>query len=165
MFSVSLHPTKTERKNAMTFKSLAATAACCAALLSLPAAAQLDKAEDAIHYRQSSFALIGHHFGHIVAMATGKAPFDAKVAQQDAAIIETLATLPWNAFGPGTEGGKAKPSLWKEQEKFKELADKMVAQAPKLAAAAKTGNLDDLKAAFGPMGGTCKACHDPYKER
>jgi len=149
----------------MTFKCLAATAACCTALLSLPAAAQFDKAEDAVKYRQSSLALIGHHFGHIVAMATGKAPFDAKAAQQDAAIIETLATLPWSAFGPGTEGGKTKPGAWKEQEKFKELADNMVAQAPKLAAAAKTGNLDDLKAAFGPMGGTCKACHDPYKER
>jgi len=151
---------------AMTVKSVTLVAAtCCGLLLSLPAAAQFDKAEDAIKYRQSTFALMGHHFGHIVAMATGKAPFDAQAAQQDAAIIETLSTLPWKAFGPGTEGGKTKPGVWKEQEKFKKLADDMAAQAPKLAAAAKTGNLDDLKAAFGPMGGTCKACHDSYKER
>ena len=40
----------------------------------------------------------------------------------------------------------------------------MQAELTKLAAAAKTGNLDNLKAAFGPAGQTCKACHDNYRK-
>ena len=35
----------------------------------------------------------------------------------------------------------------------------------KLAAAAKTGNLDNLKTAFGAAAGTCKACHDNYRAK
>ena len=34
----------------------------------------------------------------------------------------------------------------------------------KLAAAAKTGSLDNLKAAFGPNAGSCKACHDNFRK-
>ena len=35
----------------------------------------------------------------------------------------------------------------------------------KLAAAAKTGNLDNLKASFGATAGTCKACHDAFRSK
>jgi hypothetical protein len=33
----------------------------------------------------------------------------------------------------------------------------------KLDAAAKTGSLDNIKAAVGGVGGTCKGCHDDYR--
>jgi cytochrome c556 len=47
--------------------------------------------------------------------------------------------------------------------KFKELSDKSQAELVKLQAAVKTGNLDNVKAAFGPAGASCKACHDAYR--
>jgi hypothetical protein len=47
--------------------------------------------------------------------------------------------------------------VWKEQAKFMEHADKMQAEVAKLNAAAKTGNLDNLKTAFGPAAQSCKA--------
>ena len=72
--------------------------------------------------------------------------------------------LPWAGFGPGTEGGKAKPEIWNEQAKFKEHSDKLMAETGKLLAAAKTGNLDTLKAAVASVGGTCKACHDTFRK-
>ncbi|HEY2976325.1 MAG TPA: cytochrome c, partial [Burkholderiaceae bacterium] len=34
-----------------------------------------------------------------------------------------------------------------------------------LDAAAKSGNLDAIKAAFGDAGKTCKACHDNFREK
>ena len=34
----------------------------------------------------------------------------------------------------------------------------------KLVAAAKTGNLDNLKAAFGSAAPTCKGCHDNFRK-
>ena len=147
-------------------KTIAALAlAAVAATLSAPAAAQFAKAEEAIKYRQGARFVIGQHFGRLGAMAQGKIPFDAKAAQDNAEVVLNMSKLPWAGFGPGTEGGKAKPAIWKEQAKYKEHADKFEAEAVKLAAAAKTGNLDNLKAAFGDAAGTCKACHDAYRNK
>lgn len=139
-----------------------------AAVLSAPASAQFAKAEDAIKYRQSAFFVMGQHFGRIGAMANGKAPFDAKAAQESADIVAVMSKLPWEAFGAGTDKGaptKALPVIWSEQAKYKEHADKLQAEATKLAAAAKTGNLDNLKASFGATAGTCKACHDAFRSK
>ena len=147
-------------------KALAALTLAAAALtLSAPASAQFAKAEDAIKYRQSALFVMGQHFGGLGAMANGRAPFDAKVAQENADIVAQMAKLPWAGFEAAHEGGKAKPEVWKEQAKFKDLADKMQAETVKLAAAAKTGDLDKLKAAFGPAAASCKACHDDFRSR
>lgn len=135
------------------------------ALLAAPASAQFAKSEDAIKYRQSALSVMAHHFGRLGAMANGKAPFDAKQAADNAAVLETMAKLPWTAFGDGTEGGKAKPEVWKEKAKFTEHADKFQAEAAKLVAAAKTGDLAQLKTAFGPAAQTCKSCHDAFRSR
>ena len=134
-------------------------------LLALPASAQFAKSEDAIKYRQNALFVMSQHFGRLGAMANGKAPFDAKVAQENAAVLETVAKLPWAAFGDGTEGGKAKPEVWKEKAKFTEHADKFLAENAKLVAAAKTGDLAQLKTAFGPAAQSCKACHDAFRNR
>ena len=141
-----------------------AFAAACAAL-SMPAAAQFAKPEDAIQYRQGALFVMGQHFGRLGAMANGRVPYDAAAAAANADIVAEVAKLPWAGFGPGTEGGKAKPEIWKEQAKFKELSDKMQAETVKLAAAAKAGNVDALKTAFGATGASCKACHDSYRNR
>ena len=138
-----------------------------AAVLSAPASAQFAKAEDAIKYRQSAFFVMGQHFGRIGAMANGKAPFDAKAAQESADIVAVMSKLPWEAFGAGTDKGaptKAKPNIWTEQVKFQEYADKMKTATTELAAAARTNNLDNLKLAFGGAAKTCKACHDQFKK-
>jgi cytochrome c556 len=47
--------------------------------------------------------------------------------------------------------------------KFDAAAKKMVDEVAKLDAAAKAGNLDAMKAAFGAVAGTCKACHDDFR--
>lgn len=139
-----------------------------AAAVSLPAAAQFAKAEDAINYRQSAFAVLGHHFGRLGAMANGKMPYDAKVAAADGDIIAAVSALPFTGFVPGTEKGhgtKVRPQAWKELPKVKEMEQKMITEVGKVSVAAKSGNLDQLKAAFGPASQTCKACHDNYRAR
>ncbi|HEY0202128.1 MAG TPA: cytochrome c [Burkholderiaceae bacterium] len=138
-----------------------------AALIALPAISQptqFAKPEDAIKYRKSTLKEMQQNFKRVADMASGKASFDATVAQESAQRAADLIKLPWAGFGPGTEGGKAKPDIWKEQAKFKDLAGKSEEQVAKLAAAAKTGSLDDIKAAVGAAGASCKACHDAFKE-
>jgi len=148
------------------FASIAAAAALF--FLAAPASAQFAKAEDAIKYRQSALSVMGTHFGRLGAMANGKVPFDAKVAADNAAVVAVMASLPWMAFGPGTDKGgntKAKPEIWTEQAKFREESDKLVAESAKLAAATKTGNLDALKTSFAATADTCKSCHDTFRNK
>lgn len=134
---------------------------------SAPASAQFQKPEDAVKYRQSALTVMGTHFGRIGAMVNGRAPFDAKSAQESAHIVATMSSLPWPAFTPDTEAlkSRAKPEIWKEGAKFKEASEKMMLEAAKLETAAKTGNLETIKAAFGAVGGSCKACHDSYQAK
>lgn len=133
--------------------------------LALPAAAQFAKPEDAIKYRKAALTVMGTHFGRIGAMVNGRVPFDAAAAQANAQIATDMSTLPWQGFGPGTEGGKAKPEIWKETAKFKELGEDMNKKMVALNAAAKTGNLDTIKTAFGATGASCKACHDVFQDK
>jgi len=144
--------------------SFAVAAAACT--LAAPASAQFQKPEDAIKYRQSALFVMSQHFGRIGAMANGRAPFDAKAAADNAEVVADMAKLPWAGFGAGTDKGaptKAKAEIWAEQAKFKDASDKLVAETTKLAAAAKTGNLDNLKTAFGATAGACKNCHDSFR--
>ncbi len=137
-----------------------------AVAMSLPAQAQFAKPEDAIKYRKASLTVLGTHFGRLAAMANGRVPYDAKAASDNAEVIAAVAKLPWAAFGEGTDKGetRAKPEIWKETAKFKEAADKSQAELAKVVSAARTGNLDALKAAVGPAGASCKACHDNFRK-
>ena len=147
-------------------RPLLAITAALSLLSSLPAAAQFQKPEDAIKYRQSALTVMGNHFGRIGAMAQGKVAFDAKAAAESADIVSTLARLPFAAFGDGTDKGlphRAKPEIWKESAKFKSAADAMVTEIGKLDAAAKSGSLDAIKTAVGAVGKSCKGYHDDFR--
>ena len=149
-------------------KHLIVTVTLLLAGISMPAYAQFAKAEDAIKYRQSALFVMGQHFTRLAGMAQGKIPFDAKAAADNAAVVESMSKLPWAGFGEGTNQGvntKAKPEVWSDNAKFKEAADKMMAEVVKLNTAAKTGKLDDLKSAVSATGGTCKNCHDNFRNK
>jgi cytochrome c556 len=135
-------------------------------LTALPAAAQWRNADAAIKYRQSAMSLQNNHLGRLVAMAEGKVPFDAKVAAEQIEIISMLNKLQFAAFIEGSDKGntRAKPEIWAEKDKFNAAIMKSQEDVNKLAAAGKTGNLDQIKAAVGDVGRSCKACHDNYQK-
>ena len=137
-----------------------------AVTLAAPASAQFAKPEDAVKYRKSALTVMATHFGRVAAMASGRVPFDAKVAADNAAVAESMSKLPWAAFVDGSDKGdtKAKSEIWSDAAKFKDANEKMQGEMTKLAAAAKTGNLDSIKAAVGATGGSCKACHDAFRK-
>ena len=142
-------------------------AATLAGLLSaLPAAAQFQKPEDAVKYRKGAFQVMAAHFGRIGAMASGRAPFDAAAAANNADVVVFMSKLPYAGFVDGTSGtekGQPMANVWSERVKFDAAAKKMQDEVVKLAAAARTNNLDQLKTAFGAAGGACKACHDDFR--
>ena len=132
--------------------------------LALPAAAQFSKPADAIKYRQSAMFLQQMHFNRIFAMTSGRVPYDPAAMVANAEVLAMVTQLPWAGFGPGTEGGQAKPDIWKEPAKFKENSDKLPIETAKLLAAAKANDLEAVKAAARSVGGTCKACHDAFQK-
>jgi cytochrome c556 len=138
-----------------------------AAMTALPAAAQYRNAEAAIKYRQSAMTLQGNHMARLFAMINGQVPFDAKVAADNIEIVALLnSRAQFAAFIDGSDKGNtnAKPEIWSEKDKFTAAIAKSQEDVVKLAAAGKTGSLDQIKAAAGAVGQSCKACHDTYKK-
>jgi len=109
-------------------------------LASTPAAAQFAKPEDAIRYRQA--------------------------VADNAEVATLISKLPYAGFIEGSDKGdtKAEPKIWTEMDKFRAAAAKMQEEMTKLNAAAKTGNVDAIKAAVGATAQACKACHDSYRK-
>ncbi|MDQ7747455.1 c-type cytochrome [Hydrogenophaga pseudoflava] len=142
------------------------TLAAVVSTLSVPAMAQFQKPEDAIKYRKAAMTVMAAHFGRIGAMASERVPFDAKVAAENAATVEFMSKLPWGGFIAGSDKGEtsAKPEIWTDGGKFRKASEDMMASVALLNAAAKTGNLDNLKKAFGESARTCKACHDSFRK-
>ena len=137
-----------------------------AGTLAAPAMAQqFRKADDAIRYRQSVMFVMGTNlYNRVGGMANGRIPFDPKTAAEATDVVVTLSRLPWIAFGPGTDQGMtdAKPGVWTEPAKFRDLSEKMQAEVLKLQAVSRTGDLDTLKTAYRATANACKACHDVY---
>jgi len=127
--------------------------------------AQFQNAEKAVDYRESVFTVMGTHFGRIGAVVKGEAPFNKDEVAKNAAIVAMMSTLPWQAFGPGTEGGKAKPEVWSDNAKFKAASEKMQLAVADLNKVAQSGDQENIKKAFGAAGATCKGCHDDFKKK
>lgn len=149
------------------FRTLSTAAAgLLACAIALPAAAQFAKPEDAIKYRKAAMTVMAAHFGRVAGMANGKIAFDAKAAADNAETAAMMSKLPFAGFVDGSDKGetKAEPKIWAEMDKFRAGATKMQEEMVKLNVAAKSGNLDAIKAAAGDTGKACKACHDNYRK-
>ena len=136
-------------------------------VLAAPALAQpqFKDAAAAIEFRQSALKLMGAYSQALADVVRGNTPYDAAQVKQDVAVFQTLATLPWQAFGPGTEGGNARPDVWQDTAKFAEAAKTLQTNMRALVAAANTNDPGQLRAAFGNTANSCRACHDSFRQR
>ena len=111
-----------------------------------PAAAQFAKPEDAIKYRKAVMTLMGAHVGRIGGVVKGARPFDAAEVQANAAFVETLSKLPFDAFGAGTDKGetRAKPEIWSNPDKFKVAGEQMQKAASTLSTSCHVGRAPSI---------------------
>ena len=129
--------------------------------------AQFSKPEDAIKYRQSMMFLIAQHFGRLGAVVKGKQPYDQETFAKNAAIIENLSALPWEAFrAAGSDKGKTtmNAKVLKDPAGFKKLAQQFRMEVGKLAAAARGNDFNVAKGQFGAVAKSCKACHSKFRK-
>jgi cytochrome c556 len=148
-------------------KSLLAAAALAGLAVAVPAAAQFQKPEDAIKYRQSAMTLQGNHLGRVFAMVNGRVPFDAKVIGDQIDLVALLNRLQFAAFVEGSDKGstKALPEIWSAKDKWSAAVAKSQDDVLKLAAVGRSGNAEQIKAAAGAVGQSCKSCHDEFRAK
>ncbi|WP_174874101.1 c-type cytochrome [Vogesella oryzae] len=140
-------------------KKLLPIALCCAFLSHAFAA-------DPIKSRQQVFEQYKQTVGSMGKMVNGDTAFDKEMFAKLAAHMDELAQQPWQYFTPGSDKGKteARPEIWSKPAEFKDATDKHKAAVAKLkTAAASAGSVDDVKAPFGAMQQTCKACHNQFR--
>lgn len=115
-------------------------------------------------YRKALMASQGGHSGAIRSVVRGETPFTAHVLVHANAIAGTTAVIP-EAFEGGSVVGdsRAKPEIWTNWDDFVAKAQAANEAANALVAAAETGDLAQIQAAFGPLGQACGACHDTYR--
>lgn len=139
-----------------------------AAILSattLTAAAQV-KPFEAIEYRQGIFKAVKWNFGPMAEMVRGKQTFDAAEFTRRAENVAALSKMPLEAFVAGTYASKtsALPSIEKDYQTFADMMANFEKTSAALAVAAKSGDLAQIRPAFGEVGKTCKSCHDKFRD-
>lgn len=124
------------------------------------------KPEDAINYRQGVFSAVKWHFGTMGEVVKGKQDYDAEDFARRADIVAQLSKLPLEGFVAGSYEGDtdALPAIEENWDQFEGGMNKFIETADALAAAAKTGDMDQIRPALGEVGKTCKGCHDNFKD-
>ena len=129
--------------------------------------AQFSSPDEAIRYRQSVMFLMSQHFGRMGAMVKGEPPYNKEIFIGNATVVETLSRLPWEAFMvPGSDKGDTtlKSSAFEQKAKLNETIQTFEKQTAKLAGTAKSGDFSAIKAQFGEVGKSCKACHTQFRK-
>ena len=129
------------------------------------------KAEDQIRWRQSAYHTMAWNMGRIKANVEGTYNKDQVV--EAANVVQAIANSKMGAlFQPGTDKGKGwketrvKPEFFKPESKDElgKLAGAYNKEANEMAKVAATGNAAAVKAQFGKLGESCKACHDKFRK-
>ena len=134
--------------------------------------AQPAKSEKQANYatevRQSVFKLLGSNMGALGAMAKGKIPVNASVAEKNAIRINQLSLMVADYTRIDTRKFKVKTAaldnVWQDPEHFSQAIKKLTVASSALIAAAETKNESAIKKAVGGVGKTCGGCHDDFKE-
>jgi cytochrome c556 len=124
-----------------------------------------------IKARQSEMQLRSFNAGPLFGMAKGKMEYDAELAATLAGNLKLLLDLDnGRAWKKGTDNsmyeGKttALPKIWTTYPEISEYGKKYKKAVMELASAAGNG-ADALKGAMGPLGKSCKGCHDDFREK
>jgi len=138
-----------------------------ATALSTSAMAQ-DPFEMPFDARQGVMAIMGINMGVLGGMARGRMDYDADKAQTAAnailgvSMVDFVSLFPEGSDEMGLDGTRASMDIWDNMAGFTAEWAKVQMAAPALAEAAALGK-DEMAAALGGVGGTCRSCHQSYR--
>lgn len=134
------------------------------ALLIFSSQAAFSDAKSEIKYRQGVMAVVG---GHMKSMGTIlKGQVHMEDLQFHAKALVNVSSIVPNIFPEGSGDGKteALPAIWEDKAEFKSALDKFVSAAEGMAKASESGDMMVIGPAIKELGGSCKGCHDDFKE-
>ena len=125
------------------------------------------KPEQLVRQRQAVMILQGKYFGPLAGMAQGKAPYNADIVRRNAAYLDNLSRMPWDAFDPATKDVKsnALPAVFEQQDKFKEASSRLENELHKLYEVSRSGDENAVKTQIGAVGKACGACHENFRQK
>jgi len=121
-------------------------------------------AEKDIDYRQGTMLIVG---GHMKSMGT---ILKGRIHQSDLKLhadgMRSIATIVPSVFPEGSGDGKteATAAIWEKPAEFKMAVDKFVSAANGMADAVDSGEMSAIGPAIKELGGSCKGCHDDFRE-
>lgn len=122
-----------------------------------------------VESRQASFKQIGKANKAIQDELRSGDPSLATIRTNARQIATLGAKLEsWFPKGSGKESGvetAALPQIWTKPAEFKSSAVKMRLASRQLRAAADSGDMAAVKSANGQLIGTCRGCHQTFRER
>ena len=148
----------------MRFIAKIALASC--VLLAVTGSARADfKPEDAQKIRSGLMQAIRLNFKPIGDVAKGDAAWSKDIAT-NADNLAALSRISIQGWVPGTDKAKdthSKPEAFTDAE-YKIINEGFRIESEKLAAIAKSDDKDAIAAQVKKVGGTCKNCHDKFRE-
>lgn len=122
----------------------------------------------AAHMRHENFEKLGGAFKGLNDELRKGEPDRALVARHAQTMATLTNALPgWFPKGSGVEArpkSEAKANIWTDPTDFAAKASASQVQVSKLNQAAVAGDFAAVRAQVRPVGGTCKGCHDVYRQ-
>jgi cytochrome c556 len=119
--------------------------------------------------RHESFEQIGDAFKAVTDQLKAPAP-DVVAIRNAAGSINGLApkVATWFLAGSGPDDGiqtDALQTVWSRPDEFKQAAAKFVEESARFNALAQAGNVAAIGSGMKALGGSCKNCHDRFREK
>ncbi len=144
----------------------------CAVLLAQATIATAGPIEDQIKFRQSAYSFIGWNTNKIKTQLDNPETFSKEEVIAAANAIAAAANSGLGAlYGPGTDKGEGwhktrlKSEFFEKPEEAKKVALQFNLEANEFAKVAASGDPVQIKAKFGKLAQSCKACHDSFREK
>jgi cytochrome c556 len=124
--------------------------------------------DNAIKYRQTIYQTLGANLTAVVMNLKGEVDFPDAVAVHAqtvaAAAPLVLPAMEQNTAGEGSADTEALAKIWDNWDDFASKAEDMEAAAMQLAEIAQGGDMQAIGAQVQEVAGTCKSCHDEYRD-
>lgn len=135
--------------------------------LAVVAAPLIAAPADQVRARVNGFRELGAAFKAVNDGLRSSQP-QTVLIQMSARQIRSAATAQYNWFpsGSGPQPGvktAAKPEIWTQAARFRQLQDGFAAQAAAFQRTASGGNVAAIGKAARSLGQSCKACHDQFR--
>lgn len=131
-------------------------------------AAPLAHADNDIKTRQQymkDWGRLSKQMGSLIKQGNAQ-NFDAAAFARLAAQLQQSADKPWPHYRAGSDGrgSDAAAAVWENPQAFQAAIKRFTDAAAALNVAAQSGSYDQVKAPFGQLGESCKACHKAFKD-